>query len=794
MKKTNKQIEQERLEKQAAEAVRLIKIQEQAEQCADRLKTFLRVGWHVIEPGVPFQDNWHLDVICDHLEALARREIRKLIINISPRSLKSKITSVVFPAWIWIKHPEEKFLAASFGRQIALRDSRYCRNLIASSWYQARWGNNFSLAIDQNEKGRFENNKGGFRIVASVEGGILGEGGSCRLYDDPNDLDRMIKEPDSYPQSVRDWYSGTASSRSIDPRTDIQLCVQQRSSFGADLTEYLMELGGWEQLVIPNEYDGRRTLGPLALPDPRTHMGELMFPARLGPEETATLKREKKVHYPGQYNQTPSVAGKTGLRREWFQFWVPKGALVVGPDGQAKPVRISLNDGSYVERIPVELPMAFEQTVQSWDMAFKDAAANDLVAGHVWGRIGANTFLIARDSGHKDFPATLASVREMSKHWPCPEKLVEEKANGAAVIQTLRNEIPGLIPINPEGGKWSRVAAISGYVEAGNVYLPSPDMFTWVWDLLAEFAAGQAAKHDDDTDAMSQALRRLYDAQAQAGVPEFRVSPRIGEPNNATHIGEDAMRPGWRRFLVIVPSRAALWMAETQTGSLRIYRELDLIGMDAGAVGRAVAQLALSEIRNVQNREAFEIYLPKTAFVAVEPIGCWAELMEQALTTWNPVDGTWDERQEAIAVIRKARFRCDLIEEDAETALDRLRGLLAWAPPAWTPLEYDREKAFNIAEADLGEYHRYMAAVNGKVFGEWPKLKIFPCCVKLIAEMGTLRRDKLDDCPAFMEALLLGVSAPRHMEKREVVAKPYVIGGRGNMRNQRLLGKKFAMR
>lgn len=798
MPRSSSKAEQERIKQEVLQAIKLVKIQEQAQLCVENLKAFLKFSWTTCNAGVPFVDSWHLDCLCDHLEALYRREIRKLIINISPRSYKSGLVSMVFPAWVWLKAPHEKFLCASYGKALALRDSRRCRALIMSQWYQARWGSRFSLSNDQNEKGRFENDKGGFRISTSVEGGVLGEGGSVRLYDDANDLNKMISEPETYPQSVREWYSGTAASRSIDPKTDVQLCVQQRSSYGGDLTEYLLELGGWDQLVIPNEYDGRKTLGPLQFPDPRIHLGDLMCPARLGPEETAILKREQRDHYPGQYNQNPLIAGKSGLKKEWFQFWNPRGTTRVDAEGKPLPVRISLQDGTVVEKIPVEIPQAFEQVVQSWDMTFKDQEQNDYVAGHAWGRVAANCFLIARDHGHKNFPETLQSVRKMSQQFACPEKLVEGKANGPAVIQTLQNEIPGLIEVEPKGGKWSRVAAISGYVEAGNVYLPNPDLFPWVWDLLAEFAAGQAAKHDDDTDAMSQALTRLYDAQKQAGVPEFRVEPRVGEPQNACHIKSEPIQATWRKYIAMIPGRAALWIAETHTGSLRIIRELGLNGMDAGEVGRAVAEMSLPEIQNLSLKrpasDSYEIFLPKPAFSEVEPVGSWAEMMEQALLAWEPGNGSWDDRNLAKQMVKNARFRCDLVEEDPQTALDRLRELLAFAPPDFSTIDYDRNKAFALAEENLSEYHRYMGMVDGKVIGEWPKLRIFPECKHLIAEMGTLRRDKLEEAPPFVETLMLGVSAPRHYKAPEIVARPFLIGGKPKMRNQGLLARKFAMR
>lgn len=807
--KTAKEREQEKIRRDVYALIELDRIMGEADASVTSLKAFLKFSWPVIAPGTDFQDNWHIGCIVDHVEELMRRtSFRRLIINIPPRMLKSQIVSVVLPAWRWLTDPAEKFLVASYGRQLALRDSRRCRNLIASKWYQDRWGSRFKLAADQNEKGRFENDKGGFRIIASVEGGVLGEGGSCAIYDDPNDLAKMVSEPDSYPQSVREWYSGTASSRNIDPRSDVRLCIQQRASYGGDLTEYLMELGGWEQLVIPNEYDGRTVIGPLAYPDPRIHPGELLFPDRLGTEETGILKREQKTHYSGQYNQNPTVAGKSGLKREWFNFWVPRGALVkdVTADGteRIRPIRLSLTDGSFVEKTPIELPDAFEQTVHSLDCAFKGNDANDFVADHVWSRIGAHTFLRHREHGHWNFPETLSVVRRVSNLFPSPEKLVEDKANGPAVVQTLRNEIPGLIEVNPEGGKWSRVAAISGYVEAGNVHLPSPDLFPWVWDLLAEFSAGQSAKHDDDTDAMSQALKRLYDAQAQSGLPEFRVQPLTGEPSTACHIAAFTVPADWRRFIALVPNRAALWLAESPAGTLRVYRELNLDKLDATTVGQNIVALSLSDLNapgitpirpsvNAFSR-SYDIFMPKSAFAVIDSVGSWAELMEAALLAWEKPDGEWEERKFARETVKSARFRAELVEEETETALDRLRELLAFQPPEWTTRKYDRKLALALAEKDLNEYHDYMAQVEGKVRGEWPKLKLSPACPQLISQIGTVRRDKLNELPAFVEALLLGVSAPQKTARHELTTRPYVVSASKSPRNQGLLSRKFAMR
>lgn len=790
---TPREREKEERFRDAVTLAKIIREKGLAEQHERSLKSFLKGAWPIIDPGSKFVDGWHIDCICEHVEAIFRREIRRLIINIAPRSAKSSIISVAAPAWRWLQCPQEKFLCASYGRNLSLGFSRKTRNLIASPWYQARWSEKFAFVNDQNEKGEFENSKGGFRIAASVEGGILGRGGSVAIYDDPNDLDEMGHP--AYRQSVKDWYSGTASSRYIDPKTDVRLCVQQRASYGDDLTAYLMELGGWEQLVIPNEFDGRRARTSIGWTDPRTHIGELMQPARFGPEEVAILKREQRANYSGQFQQAPLSDGTESLRREWFRFYNPPGTKHVDEHGEPIPVTISGSDGKAIKILPVDLPSAFEHVVDSWDCAFKNADHNDYVAGQQWGRIGANSYLLAREHGHWNFPETLAAVRRLSIRG-APEKLVEDKANGTAVMDVLRNEIPGLIPVEPNGGKWARVAAVSGYIEAGNVFLPNPDLFPWVWDLLKEFSDGRSSKHDDDTDAMSQALMRLYNSMARTGVPEFRVQPRLGEPQTACHVAREMVPAIWRRVVAIVPGAAALWLAETPSGSLRVLRELSLNGMDASTAGREIGRLSLPDalartvqIRDVK-RQAYELLLPKEAFAAVEPIGSYAELLERSILEYQPEEGDWDARQRAKAALREAHFRTDMIEEK-DAAVDRLRSLLAFQPPDFQQVPYNRQKAMALSEHSLGDYADYMAAVDGEVRGEWPKLKISPDCPKLIAELGSFRRDRMDEAPPLVQALLLAVCAPRQNKPREVVEQAWPV--RKSVRNGTLLSRRFSL-
>lgn len=732
--------------------------------CETSLRTFVKVAWRVVEPGVPHLDGWHIDAICDHLEALAKRDIRKLVINISPRSAKSTIVSVLFPAWRWITNPQEKFLTSSYSSSLSIRDSRRCRNLIKSEWYQKNWNSRFAISKDQNEKGRFENDKGGYRLATSVDGTNIGEGGSIMILDDPNDLNTIDSK--LIRQSTLDWYDGVMASRFIDPQTDVRLCIQQRGH-KEDMTAHLLEFGDWELLTIPMEYDGLSKPTSIGWRDPRTKIGELMHPGRFGPLEIEGLKRTLGPHrYAGQFQQRPTAAEGGQLKREYWRYWHPADMDAA----TVPPVKVAVG-AQVIEKKSNPLPVAFERVVQSWDLAFKDLDHSDFVAGHAWGGLGANIYLLSRKHGRLDFPKTLKAIREMSAHFPCPEKLVEDAANGPAVIAMLRNEIPGLIPVKPDGGKVSRVNAISGYAEAGNIYLPHPGLFPWVNEMIEEFSDFPASIHDDDTDAMSQAARRLFDSISNSGVPEFRVMPRVGEPATACHVQADeeviqSIPAHWRRWISVSPGPegAAIWFCETPSGALRVYRETPLDGLDAFWAGRKITELTLPDIAaylksvHLSAKWHVDVLLEKIAFTPIEPIGSYAQLLEQGLFGFDPNEGTWDERQVDKENLKYAKFSAQMADVE-DSSFDRLRDLLKFKPDDYEELPYEREKAFKLARKDINLYTSYMDAVEGRVSGEWPRIKFSTSCSRTISAMGAARRGQ-DITDPFMRALLIGIGAP----------------------------------
>jgi hypothetical protein len=187
------------------------------------LKEFVRQAWAIVEPSTPFVPGWHIDAIVEHLEAVTSGQIRNLLINVPPRHMKSLLVSVFWPAWEWIRWPERRWLYSSYGAQLSIRDSVQCRRLIESPWYQARWGDRFALTSDQNTKGRFDNDRSGYRLSTSVGGAVTGEGGDRIVCDDPNNVNEVESD------SVRKTVQRLVRRGDVNPRERSEDCPTYRA-------------------------------------------------------------------------------------------------------------------------------------------------------------------------------------------------------------------------------------------------------------------------------------------------------------------------------------------------------------------------------------------------------------------------------------------------------------------------------------------------------------------------------------------------------------------------------------
>jgi len=469
------------------------------------LSYFVKAAWPIVEPSTAFVSGWHIDAICEHLTAVTDGEIRNLIINIPPRHMKSILTSVMWPVWVWTTRPEKRWLFSSYAESLSIRDSLKCRRVIQSNWYQDQWSDVFQLTGDQNQKTRFDNDKTGFRLATSVGGATTGEGGDYLVCDDP------IKALDAHSQAQREtvisWWDETMSTRLNNQMQGGRVIIMQRLH-EQDLTGHLlakMQAGGvhYEHLCLPAEYEPSAHVTGIGWEDPRTEHGDLLWPERFSREAVDEIKAALGSYAAaGQLQQRPSPAEGGLMKRHWWRFWIPAGAKVA-------PVTTLLADGTLYEHAQVELPGDFEDLLQSWDWAFKDTKNSDFVAGQVWGKLGANKFLLDQRLERLDIAASIKAVESMTAKWPdAYAKLIEDKANGPAVIGMLRDKISGLIAVDPKTGKEGRVNAVVPQIESGNVYLPHPRLHPWVSELIERATAFPNAAHDDDIDAMTQALLR----------------------------------------------------------------------------------------------------------------------------------------------------------------------------------------------------------------------------------------------------------------------------------------------
>jgi predicted phage terminase large subunit-like protein len=473
------------------------------ERARRSLAEFIRQAWPVVEPGSHYVPGWHLAAICEHLEAVTRGEIRRLLINVPPRSGKSLTVSVFWPGWVWATRPETRWLYASYAQSLSTRDSVRCRRLIESPWYRERWGDVFELTSDQNVKVRFENDRSGVRIATSVGGSATGEGGDVIVCDDAHKIEEAYS--DTIREGVLDWWDHTMSTRLNDPRSGAMVHIGQRVH-QRDLAGHVLSQGGWDHLCLPAEFEPTH---PFVWPDdPRREPGELLCPERVGVQEIETLKNSLGTYAAaGQLQQRPAPAGGGIFERRWWRYYDPK------------------------EPLPEP-----EQVLQSWDLAFSGTSTSDYVVGQVWGQHGADKYLLRQVRERMEFTATIAAVREMTawvdEHYHCQRGhaiLVERAANGAALLDVLGSEIPGLIPVVPRGDKLARARAITPQVEAGNIHLPGAssaegdrydrdDTPAWVQSLIEEAAAFPSGAFDDGIDAMVQAISRLSES-----LPRIRV-------------------------------------------------------------------------------------------------------------------------------------------------------------------------------------------------------------------------------------------------------------------------------
>jgi predicted phage terminase large subunit-like protein len=434
---------------------------------------FVKQAWSTIDP-TPFKDGWHIKVVCDHLEAVYNGDIKRLIINIPPRLGKSLLVSVLYPAWVWINKPDHRFLTGSHGKELAIRDTRKSRQVLQSFWYTSNWKDSFSLSSDQNQKSRYDNDRGGARIAFSIGGLLTGEGGDTIMIDDPLDADDSLNV--NAILGVNEWYSSTLTTRLNSQEDSSIILIMQRLNI-SDLSGYLLDTNKFTHLCLPMEFEIERKCKTFMFEDPRTEDGEILWNG-ITKEGLESLKLGLgPVNVPGQLQQRPAMKGGNIFKEQDVQYY---------------------NDA----------PGTYEFILQSWDTAFKKGEDNDYSAMTTWGRIGNKIYLIEAWRGKVEFPELKNIFTQFAEKWRPTLVIVEDKASGQSLYQELQREFKfPLLAIRPEGDKIARANACTPYFATKRVYLPKdmPDLDAYIQELIT-FPNNI---HDDWVDSTSQAINYL---------------------------------------------------------------------------------------------------------------------------------------------------------------------------------------------------------------------------------------------------------------------------------------------
>ncbi len=500
------------------------------ENCENSLSTFIQYMWRSIDPAV-YKHNWHIDALSEHLEALVWGDIKHLLINISPRCMKSILGSVSFLPWIWAQQektfrsgPETSLLYSSYGQKLSLEHSLKARTLLNSPLYQRFWGSRFVLSEDQNTVTKFTNNRGGYRMSTSVGSNLTGSGASIIGVDDPHNTVEM--ESEIAIQSVIDWWDTALSTRLNDPVEGRFFVIMQRLREN-DLSGHILDQdqGEWTHLMLPMEHDtDRHCTTSIGFSDPRTEEGELMWPARIDEKALKALKKKLgEFGSSGQLQQAPVPKGGGIIKSEW---WIP---YIPGPDGFYPPMEfiVSVADTAYTEKTENDYSANVVMGI------YRDQ--HDLpkiMIMHAWQeRLGLN--------------ALVNKLAQTAKRFKVDRLIIENKASGISVGQEIRrlfgNEVFGLTLIDPKGDKVARLMAVEPlfaekiinvpYIQdaQGNIYPRD-----WVEMLVKQVTSFPKAAHDDLVDCISCGVKFLRDQ----GLVVRREERNVDLERRMTHTGK----------------------------------------------------------------------------------------------------------------------------------------------------------------------------------------------------------------------------------------------------------------
>ena len=443
------------------------------------LPTFTERVFNHLNPGIPYLPNWHMELIAAKLHAVLDGRIKRLIINVPPRSLKSIMTSVAFVAWALGRNPALQFICASYGQDLADKHALDCRNVMSAHWYQRLFGP--VLQGSRPAVADLRTAKGGGRFATSVGGVLTGLGGDMVLIDDPLKPDEALSP--SARNAANNWVDNTVMSRLNDKRTGAIVIIMQRLHMD-DLVGHVKQHGGWEVLSLPAiaEIEERFEFDTLCGPKVVVRrIGEALHEQREPIEILLNIKKTiGEYNFAGQYQQSPSPAGGGLVKENWLSYYEAH-----------------------------EKPPKFDQIVQSWDTASKESELADYSVCTTWGlkRKGAGYEFYLLDVWREKvaFPALKKAVLELKARFKAEVILIEDKSSGIQLIQELRAMGHSQIKAcKTEGNKLMRLVAQTPAFEGGFVRLPKRAV--WLDAYVLELTTFPAARYDDQVDSTSQAL------------------------------------------------------------------------------------------------------------------------------------------------------------------------------------------------------------------------------------------------------------------------------------------------
>ncbi len=437
--------------------------------------SFIRKVFQTINPGIIYEHNWHIDLICDYLDAIEKGEIKRLMINIPPRTLKSICVSVAWPAWLLGQNSKIRIISASYAQNISTKHSLDCRFVIESDWYKEIFKDT-RISKKENRKTKFITTNFGMRFASSVGGSVTGEGGDILIIDDPHNPAHISSE--RIRQKTIEWYEQNFVSRLNSKSDGVIVIVMQRLHHN-DLCGYLEKKDNhnWQILKIPALAESRILY----------NIGNKNYV--MEKDETIHKDREKKEYL----TRLASEIGQDNFAAQYLQDPVNNFISI-----------LSLKDISYYQ----SLPHNFDYIIQSWDTAIKTNEESDYSVCSTWYIISDKYYLVHILREKLAYPDLKKQVVKLSKQYSPKYICIEDKASGQSIIQDLRNEgYMNVIPVKPKLDKITRFASIVPYFQSARILFPNQSPYLNI--LIDELTKFPNSNHDDIVDSISQAINYL---------------------------------------------------------------------------------------------------------------------------------------------------------------------------------------------------------------------------------------------------------------------------------------------